>query len=107
MELTLSVPSFVGSVVTFGRRKKRWSVREVIVTRVDDDCSKTKNLFCIVIAAPRARFIAEDRVRVITFTEDDLSGKIIEENRLLLYLNKRRSVVLEARTPKPTLTFAA
>lgn len=107
MELILSVPSFVGSVVTFGRRKRRWSVREIIVTHVDNDCSKRNNIFCIVIAAPRARFITEDRVRIITFTEDDLSGKIIGENRLLLYLNKRKSVVLETRTPEPILTFTA
>lgn len=95
MELEITRETMIGSPITFGKQRKLWIVRDLIIIKKDHGRFQSE-LACLIVARQKAPEF-ENQVRIVLFSRDDLSGMINNRNNLFLYLNKEKSVTMHLR----------
>ena len=92
MELGIPAEEMIGSPISFSRRRGLWIIKDMLVFKRNSGRFQYE-VFCLIVAKEKAPE-SENQVKLILFSKDDLSGLIDSENRLFLYLNKKKSVTV-------------
>lgn len=105
MEIKLNTTGLIGKPVTFGKIKRLWYVRSIILIN-PEEISEKKKVLCITVESPRKRSFDGTQTREIIFRCDNLSGETKEGVNMSLFLDRAKKIILHLQPPEQILSFS-
>lgn len=102
----LRYSTLVGKILTIGKRKKQWIIRNVTVVESDEPNPGNPERFCIIVSGSVQREKHKTKIRTFVFDATEIFGEMMGENDWRMYISKSPRVAIHMGAIEPAWSIA-